>query len=139
MRRLLQLVAVICIGSGIAYGQSTGQIVGKVTDSSGAVLPGVTVTLTGPDLLQPVVAVTSETGSYQFPNLDVSTYSVKFELTGFRAMLREQIRIEVGFTAQINAELDIAGIGETVEVTGTSPVVDVRSAAIGAHFDNETL
>ncbi len=139
MRRLIQLLALVWVSYGVADAQTSGQILGKVTDGTGAVLPGVTVTLSGPVLLQPVVAVTSETGSYEFPSLKVSTYSVKFELAGFRTFVHEQIRLEVGFTAQINAELGIAGVGETVEVIGSSPVVDLRTAAIGSHFDAETL
>ena len=67
--------------------QQTGEIFGKVTDESGAVLPGATVTLTGPSLLQPLTAVTSETGSFQFPRLEVGTYNARFELTGFKTVI----------------------------------------------------
>src|SRR5215831_19690211 len=77
----------------------TGEIFGKVTDTSGAVLPGVTVTLTGPSLLQPQTAVTSETGTFQFPRLNVGTYNVKFELTGFKTVIKESIQVTVDFSA----------------------------------------
>src|SRR5437763_1400433 len=78
------LVALFAAGTVASAQQQTGEIFGKVTDSSGAVLPGVTVTLTGPVLLQPLTAVTSETGTYQFPRLEIGTYTVKFELVGFK-------------------------------------------------------
>ena len=88
---VLALVALFAT-SAIAGAQSqTGEIFGKVTDGSGAVLPGVTVTLTGPALMQPQTAVTSETGSYQFPRLEIGTYTVKFELAGFKTVVNEGI------------------------------------------------
>jgi len=84
---VLALVALFAT-SAIAGAQSqTGSIFGKATDSSGGVLPGVTVTVTGPVLLQPLTAVTSETGTYQFPRLEIGTYTVKFELTGFKTVV----------------------------------------------------
>src|SRR5438132_3654727 len=86
---VLALVA-LCATSAIASAQSqTGEIFGKATDASGAVLPGVTVTLTGPVLLQPLTAVTSETGTYQFPRLEIGATTVKFELTGFKTAVNE--------------------------------------------------
>src|SRR5262250_1030737 len=82
----LALVA-LCATSAIASAQQpTGEIFGKVTDQSGGVMPGVTVTLTSPILLQPLTAVTSETGTYQFPRLEVADYTVRFELSGFKTV-----------------------------------------------------
>src|SRR5262245_37205741 len=89
-----------------AWAQSqTGEIFGKVTDASGAVLPGVSVTLTGPSLLQPQTATTSETGSFQFPRLAVGSYSVKFELQGFKTVVKEGIEVTVGFNANVSTQL----------------------------------
>src|SRR5713226_10630028 len=111
----------------IAGAQSqTGEIFGKVTDSSGGVLPGVTVTLTSPILLQPLTAVPSETGTYQFPRLEIGIYTVKFELTGFRTVVHEGVRVTVGFSAQINAQLSVSTVQETITVTGQSPVIDTK-------------
>src|SRR4029079_15723263 len=109
--------------SALATAQVTGEIFGKATDQSGAVLPGVTVTLTGPVLLQPLTAVTSETGSYQFPRLEIGTYTVKFDLPGFKTVVNEGIRVTVGFNAQVNAQLGISSVQETITVTGESPIV----------------
>ena len=64
--------------------QQTGEIFGRAADKSGAVLPGATVTVAGPALIQPRVAITSETGTYRVPELPIGTYSVTFELAGFR-------------------------------------------------------
>ena len=77
---VLALVAMFATSAMASAQSQTGEIFGKVTDSSNAVLPGVTVTLSGPSLLQPQTAVTSETGSYQFPRLEIGAYVIKFEL-----------------------------------------------------------
>ena len=84
--RTTALFAALALVFGVATATAqsqTGEIFGKVTDESGAVLPGVTITLSGPSLLQPQTATTSETGTYQFPRLTVGTYNLKFEIPGF--------------------------------------------------------
>src|SRR5262245_28410786 len=106
--------------------QQTGEIFGRLMDKSGAVLPGATVTVAGPALIQPRVATTSETGTYQIPELPIGTYTVTFELAGFRTVVMQDIRITIGFRAQVNAELEVSTIQETVTVTGESPLVDTR-------------
>src|SRR5438445_9513895 len=100
---LLALVVLLATGARAHAQSQTGEIFGKATDASGAVLPGVTVTLTGPVLLQPLTAITSETGTYQFPRVEIGAYTVKFELTGFKTVVNEGIRVTVGFSAQVNA------------------------------------
>src|SRR3954466_16350620 len=136
---VLALVALLAT-SALASAQSqTGEIFGKAVDASGAVLPGVTVTLTGPSLLQPLTAVTSESGTYQFPRLEIGVYSVKFELTGFKTVVNEGIRVTVGFSAQVNAQLGVSTVQETVTVTGQSPIVDTRETGTKQTFTNELL
>jgi len=76
MRRIVvTLIALLAMSALADAQQQTGEIFGKVTDQSGAIMPGVTVTLTAPVLLQPLVAVTSDTGTYQFPRLDIGAYT----------------------------------------------------------------
>jgi hypothetical protein len=136
---LLALAALVAV-SGLASAQSqTGEIFGKATDTTGAVLPGVTVTLTGPVLLQPLTAVTSETGTYQFPRLDIGTYTVKFDLPGFKTVVNEGVKVTVGFSAQINAQLAVSSVQETVTVTGQSPVVDTKETGTKQTFTNDLL
>jgi hypothetical protein len=134
------LLAFLAAAVAPASAQSqTGEIFGKVTDSTGAVLPGVTVTVTGPVLLQPLTAVTSETGTYQFPRLEIGSYTVKFELAGFKTVVREDVRVTVGFSAQINAQLGVSTVQETITVTGESPVVDTKETGTKQTFTNELL
>ena len=88
--------------------QQTGEIYGRAADTSGAVLPGATVTVAGPGLIQPRVAITSETGTYRIPELPIGTYSVTFELAGFRTVAMQDIRITIGFRAQVNGALELS-------------------------------
>ena len=135
---LLTVVALMFAATGWAQLQ-TGDIFGRVSDTSGAVLPGVTVTLSGPALLQPQTAITSETGAYSFPRIPIGTYTVKFDMPGFKSLVREGVRVEIGFTAQINAQLSITEVQETITVSGESPIVDTRSTTEQTTFDLETL
>jgi hypothetical protein len=140
VRAFVLALAAIFAGSVLASAQQqTGEIFGRVTDQSGAVLPGVTVTLTAPHLLQPLVAVTSETGTYQFPRLEIGTYTVKFELPGFKTVVNEDVRVTVGFSAQINAQLGVSTVQETITVTGSSPIIDTKDTGTKQTFTNEML
>jgi hypothetical protein len=119
--------------------QQTGEIFGRLTDNSGGVLPGATVTVAGPSLIQPRTAITSETGTYRVPELPIGTYSVTFELAGFRTTVMQDIRITIGFRAQVNGELEISTVQETVTVSGESPLIDTRETGAKSTFDIETL
>jgi hypothetical protein len=140
LRPIVMALVALAVTSAVASAQQqTGEIFGKATDQSGAVLPGVTVTLTSPILLQPQTAVTSETGTYLFPRLEIATYSVKFELTGFKTVIHEGIIITVGFSAQVNAQLGVSTVQETITVTGQSPIVDTKNTGTKQTFTNELL
>lgn len=140
MKRCVLSLVLLCAFAAAASAQGqTGQIFGKVTDSSGAILPGATVTASSPVLLQPLTAISSDTGTYQFPNIPIGVYSVKFELAGFKTVLRENIRIEIGFNAQVNAQLEIGALAETVEVKAATPLVDIRDTGRSTRFNQEAL
>ena len=132
------LLLVLSATSAVAQ-QQTGEIYGRAADTSGAVLPGTTVTVAGPALIQPRVAVTSETGTYRVPELPIGTYSVTFELAGFRTLSLQDIRVTIGFRAQVNANMELSTVQETVTVTGASPLVDTRETGTKSTFDLETL
>ena len=119
--------------------QNTGEIYGRAADTSGAVLPGATVTVAGPALITPRVSVTSETGTYRIPELPIGTYSVTFELAGFKTTAIQDIRVTIGFRAQVNGSLELSTVQETVTVTGASPLVDTRETGTKATFDLETM
>ena len=111
------------------WAQQDGTVTGKISDSSGAVLPGVGITLASPQLLGGQrTLVSDEQGNYRAGLLPPGVYSVKYELPGFKSFLREGIQVSAGFTATINVMMEVATVAETVTVQGDSPVVDTTSA-----------
>ncbi len=140
--RVTAILAVLAllVGAIPALAQvQTGEITGRVSDDTGAVLPGATVTLTSPVLIQPQSATSSETGSFRFTLIPIGTYSVKFELPGFKTVVREGIVVTIGFTAQVNQQLAISTVQETVTVSGESPIVDTKATTAKTSFDLESL
>ena len=124
-----------------AFAQTgTATINGQVTDESGAVLPGVTVTATSPALQVPqVIAATDQEGRYRLTPLPIGTYNVTFELAGFKTVRREEIRLTVGFTARVDAAMSVGALAETITVSGASPLVDTASTANSTQLTRETL
>ena len=116
-----------------------GRINGTVTDNTGAVLPGVTVTVSSPALIQPQVQVTSAEGDYRFLALPPGVYTVDFELTGFQSVKRNDIRVVINQTLSVDQQLQVATLQETVTVTGESPVVDTSTTTMGTNFTKELL
>ena len=103
-------------------------IAGVVKDSSGAVLPGVTVEASSPALIEKVRTVTTDgEGLYKIIDLRPGLYSVTFTLTGFGAVKRDGIQLAGSFTATVNADLKIGSIEETLTVSGQAPVLDVQT------------
>jgi hypothetical protein len=110
-----------------AYAQAS--IVGTVRDTSGAVLPGVTVEASSPVLIEKTRSVVSSgTGQYAIEDLRPGTYTVTFTLTGFTTIRREGIELTGSFVATVNADLKVGGVAETITVSGETPVVDVASS-----------
>jgi Carboxypeptidase regulatory-like domain len=115
-------------------------ITGVVKDSSGAVLPGVTVEASSPALIEKVrTAVTDESGRYRIVDLRPGSYTVGFTLTGFQSVRRAGIDLPGTFTATVDAELKVGSIEETITVTGESPIVDVQSIRRQTVIDNDTI
>ena len=139
VQRIL-LVAGILLGiAGSAQAQANGQVFGKVTDSTGAILPGVTVTVSGTGLQRPLSAVTTSTGAYSFPSVPIGAYSVSFELAGFRKAVRNEITITTGFSAMVDVKLELGGVTAEVSVSATAPVVDTTRTTTGATFSREIM
>jgi hypothetical protein len=116
------------------------QITGTVRDTSGAVMPGVTVEAASPALIEGVrAAVTDASGQYRLVDLRPGLYSVTFQLTGFNVFKREGIELPDQFIATINAELRIGSLEETITVTGETPIVDVQSVRRQSVLPGQTL
>jgi hypothetical protein len=136
----LALLLVIAAGPAAAQtGQSFGELVGKVVDDQGGVLPGVTVTLSGPAVMGTQTATTATSGIYRFPAVNSGTYKLTFELAGFAPLVRDGIVVPVRQTVTVDAAMKLASLQETVTVSGASPTVDVENTKVGARLDHETL
>jgi hypothetical protein len=110
-----------------SYAQSA--IAGVVKDTTGAVLPGVTVEASSPVLIEQTRSATTDSqGQYKILDLRPGTYSVTFALPGFATVKRDGIELPANFTAPVNGELRVGAVEETVTVSGASPVVDVQQA-----------
>jgi hypothetical protein len=122
----------------VTFAQAT--ITGVVRDTSGAVLPGVTVEASSSALIEKVrSAVTDGSGQYRIIDLRPGTYTVTFGLTGFSAVRRDGIELEGQLTASVNAELRVGSLEETITVTGESPIVDVQSVRRQATINNDVI
>ncbi len=141
VRRMCILACMaMLMGAPLAYAQTTGSITGTVTDASGAVLPGATMTLSGERLIGgPQTQVSDTSGTYRFDRLAPGSYGVKFELQGFRSVDRPDVRISAAFVATINGKMEVGSLAETITVTGESPTVDVRSNVQQTVMNQEIL
>jgi hypothetical protein len=121
-------MALLVVASSASAQVQTGSITGTITDASGAVLPGVTVTLMGERLISgSESAVTDGTGGYRFDRLSPGSYVLKFELQGFKTVTQSDIRVSAAFVATVNGKLEVGSLNETITVTGESPTVDTKS------------
>src|SRR5262245_22544615 len=131
MRGLVRFVAVaacVLLLPSLAFAQAG--IAGNVKDTSGAVLPGVTVEAASPALIEKTRSViTDGNGNYKIENLRPGTYSVTFTLPGFNTVKRDGIELTGSFVANVNADLKVGALEETITVTGETPLVDIQSTA----------
>lgn len=118
---------------------TTGAINGRVTDNTGGVLPGVTITASSSALMGIRNTVSSPDGTYRFPALPPGEYNVVFELEGFDTLERSSIRVGLGFTATVNVEMKLATLSETILVSGQSPVVDARSTTLTSSYSADAI
>ena len=118
---------------------TTGAVNGVVTDSTKAVVPGVTVRLSGTSLIAEQTTVTGDTGAYSFSAVPPGAHTLTFERAGFATVIREGIQVAIGFTATVNVELSLGTVSDLVTVSGASPVVDISSTAVATSFDAERL
>ena len=138
-RHLLTGASTVLIYPALCFAQF-GAIAGVATDSSGAVLPGVTVEAASPALIEKVrTAVSDGAGQYRVEQLRPGVYTVTFTLTGFNTVRHEGIEISAGFTAPVNGSLRVGAIQETITVAGEAPVVDVQTISEQKTLQKEAL
>ncbi len=138
--RAITLAAFVCSTAGPLFGQSVnaGDIRGTATDSSGALIPGVTVTVTNLDTGVAKTLITNNDGLYDTSSIVVGTYSVKFEKPGFKAFERTGITLQVGFST-VNAVLKVGAASETVEVNSDLPLLTTESGEQSTTFEAKSM
>jgi len=137
---ILFAFVVLALPSLLLAQSETGSITGAIADASGAIVPGVTVTLTSPALIGgPRTTVTTDLGNYRFMALPPGTYDLKFELSGFQTINRQGIRMTANFVARVDVTMSVQALAETVTVAGEAPVVDSKSNLIATSLDKGLL
>ncbi|MGE0815302.1 MAG: carboxypeptidase regulatory-like domain-containing protein [Vicinamibacterales bacterium] len=134
---VLALAVVLAAARGAAAQRTTGDIRGVITDESGAVLPGVTVTLRGPAVQGAPTTVSNESGVYRFPNLAPGIYDISTELAGFSTKTQTGIQVALGATAQVDVQMAVSTQQETITVVAEAPVVDSATTEIATNYTRE--
>ena len=136
-RRAYVVAGVLLLAPAAAFAQG---ISGTVSDNTGGVLPGVTVTAASPALIEGQrVAISDSQGLYSIIDLRPGVYTVTFSLPGFSTIIREGIELTTGFTANVDSAMAVGGIEETITVTGAAPVVDVQNVRRQTLVTDEVL
>ena len=140
MRAYLTVVVALLALMVPAAGFAQASIAGAVKDTSGAVLPGVTVEASSPALIEKTRSVVTDgTGQYRIENLRPGTYVVTFVLPGFNTMKREGIILTTDFVANVDGAMKVGALEETITVSGQSPLVDVQTVSKQTVLTREML
>ena len=132
-------LALAILSSGAVAQELRGRVAGVVTDDSGAVVPGVTVTATSTALIQPQTTTSGPDGNYRFPALPSGLYTLTFELQGFTTIKREGVRVTLNQTFTIDAKMKPASLSETMTISAEAPTIDTKTTSIGTAFTKELL
>ena len=119
--------------------QTMGEIVGEVVDSSGAVVPGASVTVTNIATNATRSVTTNDAGLYSFPSLVPSQYRVRVEMAGFKAVTRNNVELQVQQSARVNFSLEVGQVTEAVEVSGSAAMLATEDATVGTVIDNRRI
>lgn len=122
----------------LAQASGTGTVTGRIVDSSGGVLPGVTVTLKSPQALGQFTTTTDAQGQYRIANLSPATYDARAELQGFQTVV-QQVAVRVAATTAVDFMLPVGAMTETVSVTAETPIVDPERSGLSINISNEAL
>src|SRR5688572_30832100 len=139
MARMVTWIAALLVASSTAAAAQDGSLIGTVTDDTKAVLPGATVTAASLETGRQLVAVTNERGEYRIPGVPAGRYTIKVELAGFSMVVLPELELLVGQNRTVPFILQVATLQESVTVTGESPLVDMRSAAISGNVDRRQM
>jgi hypothetical protein len=139
LRRALVLAIVLAIPSpALAQRTTTGTVSGRIADSGGGALPGVTIALKSPEALGMFSGVTDSAGIFRVSNLPPATYEIRVELTGFQTVVRSET-VRLGAVTEVNITMAVGSVTETVTVQAESPIVDTERAGLSVNINNTAL
>jgi hypothetical protein len=139
MRKFIIVLSVLLFAVTLSAQIRTGNIYGKIIDAEGNPLPGVSVTLTGPQMA-PMTTVSGETGIYRFVMLSPNAqYDLAAELAGFKKETRTGIQVTVGSNVEINVTLAVGTIEEQITVVAQTPVIDTKKTTVGQMINKEVM
>ena len=139
-QRRIGLLVFPLLFSLVAYSQvSTATLTGTVRDSTGAVLPGVTITVTNADRNTAQTTITNEVGSYVLPALNVGNYTLAAELPGFKTSVREGLTLQVNQVLRIDVELQVGTAEQTVQVTESASLLETETSSRGSVIDQKKI
>ncbi len=133
------LLGVLAAATAHAQTRLTGTILGRAIDAGGLAVPGVTITVAGPALIQPETVVTNDRGEYRAINLPPGPYALTAEVSGFQTVKMENLQVSVGADVEINLKMNPSQVAETVTVSAPSPVVDVQQTKNTQTITKEAL
>ncbi len=136
---IVAVLAIFMAGTAFAQLVPTSKMEGKVLDSTGAPLPGVSVEATSPRLVGKATAVTDGDGTYRLFSLPSGVYEIVFSLQGFKTLIRKDIVVQLSQTLTLNVTLEQAALEEQVTVIGQSPLIDVKSTVKGQTMTKEVF
>jgi len=137
---LFCFVFAACSSTAFSQAQLTGNITGRAMDASGALIPGVDVSVASPSMIGGArTAVTDETGTFRFTQLPPGTYRVTFVLAGFKTLNIDGVVLSSDRTMTINGSLEVATTAEEITVTSQTPAIDLEAATVGVNWDIKKL
>ena len=138
LRTTLLAIVVLAAATPLLQAQSTGSSLrGTVTDEQGGALPGATVTATSPDMIRPATTVTDNEGHYRLINLPPGEYTITVELSGFSVFKRDGILLRAAVNFQVDVNMKLGGLSETITVSGESPMLEVSKPGNVLNIDGE--
>lgn len=135
----LLLVGAAALAPPVLAQQTAGSIVGTVHDASNAVLPGVTVSMTGETVMGVQTVITDERGAYRLRNIPPGVVDLSFELTGFTSLKRTGVRVAVGAVTEENVKLELATLSDVITVEASSVVVDTQTNRVSTRYGKEWI
>ena len=138
---MIRSLAVVLFFAVAAWSQTTGtaNIIGNVTDSSGAAVPRAKITVQNQDTAFRYEGASGDTGEYYIPNLSSGTYQLTVEAAGFKTTVQRDIILRINETPRINVRLDVGSITESVNITSKTPLLETENAGVGQVMESSVV